>query len=249
MQTVSFCLAGLKIRAEVRFEQTRTFLGKYRTENTEDADLFFEITEELLEKERMLAKEQQDRGKGSAAAPRDAYLETLALYRLIAEELPRLDRLLLHASALSFEGQGALFLARSGGGKSTHAALYRSEYPDRVQMINDDKPVLWFREDGIYACGTPWSGKHRISRPIAVPLKAAALVVKAKDNRMEEIPSSLALPEFFAQTYRPESAEALGKTLSLLKRLSETVPLYRLDCTKDPEAARLSKSILFGKIV
>jgi serine kinase of HPr protein (carbohydrate metabolism regulator) len=48
--------------------------------------------------------------------------------------------ILFHGSALSLDGEGFIFTAKSGVGKSTHAGLYRELYGERVEMINDDKP-------------------------------------------------------------------------------------------------------------
>ena len=42
------------------------------------------------------------------------------------------------------------------------------------------------------------------------------------------------------QSYRPLDPAALAKTMTLVDRLSRTVPLYRLECNMDPEAAELS---------
>lgn len=50
---------------------------------------------------------------------------------------------------LEIDGKAYMFSAPSGTGKSTHAKLWRDCFGDRVTMINDDKPLIKFREDGI----------------------------------------------------------------------------------------------------
>ena len=52
-------------------------------------------------------------------------------------------------------------------------------------MINDDKPMLRIREDGADACGTPWDGKHRLSRNASAPLRAIVKLERAEENRIE----------------------------------------------------------------
>ena len=79
----------------------------------------------------------------------DAYLETLAVYRQIAEAMPARDTLLFHGSALAADGVGYLFTAPSGTGKSTHARLWRELLGGRVRMINDDKPLLRLGPEGV----------------------------------------------------------------------------------------------------
>ena len=44
----------------------------------------------------------------------DDYLETLAVYRKIAEWLPSCERMLVHGAAVAFQGRAHLFCAPSG---------------------------------------------------------------------------------------------------------------------------------------
>ena len=50
----------------------------------------------------------------------DAYLETLALYRQIAEGMLSHGVLLVHGSAISVDGAGYLSAVPSGGGRVAH---------------------------------------------------------------------------------------------------------------------------------
>lgn len=54
-----------------------------------------------------------------------AELEVLAGLRKIAEVMPLYQRFLMHGTVVSWQGQGYLFAAPSGTGKSTHAALWK----------------------------------------------------------------------------------------------------------------------------
>ncbi len=45
------------------------------------------------------------------------------------------------------------------------------------------------------------------------------------------------LPLLISQTYRPAQADALKKTLELLKALRGEVPFYTLTCNMQPDAA------------
>lgn len=77
-----------------------------------------------------------------ARAFSDAYLETLAVYRKIAEKMPEYDTFLFHGSAIAVGGEGYLFTAKSGTGKSTHTRLWRELLGNRVVIVNDDKPLI-----------------------------------------------------------------------------------------------------------
>ena len=70
------------------------------------------------------------------------FLENNALHILIADKFLEYNILMLHGSALSMHDEGIIFTAKSGTGKSTHARLWREAFGSKVQMINDDKPMI-----------------------------------------------------------------------------------------------------------
>ena len=107
------------------------------------------------------------------------YLEELAIYRQIAEQAPERGVLLFHGSAVAVDGQTYLFTAKSGTGKSTHTRLWRQRFGDRALMVNDDKPLLRFTETEVLVCGTPWNGKHHLSAPVQLPLKALCVLMRS----------------------------------------------------------------------
>ncbi len=171
---------------------------------------------------------------------RNKELELLAVYRRIAEQMPFRDTFLFHGSAVAADGAAYLFTAKSGTGKSTHTRLWREMLGNRAVMVNDDKPLIRLTEDGAVVYGTPWNGKHRLGTNISVPLKAVCILERAQQNTIRAITREEAFPMLIQQSYRPLDPAALAKTLSLVDRLSRTVPLYRLECNMDPEAAELS---------
>lgn len=169
-----------------------------------------------------------------------AYLETLAVYRQIAERMPRYDTVLMHGSCVAADGVGYLFTAKSGTGKSTHVRFWRELLGDRALMVNDDKPLIRICEDGARVYGTPWDGKHRLSNNVSVPLRAICLLTRADRNEIRPISRSEAFPVLFQQIYRPFDAAALQKTVTLIDRLLGTVSFWRLGCRPDIEAASIA---------
>ena len=116
-----------------------------------------------------------DRMNDEAGFPRrqraEKYLENSAIHALLAEKLTEYDVLLLHGSALCMDGEAVIFTANSGTGKSTHSRLWRELFGDQVWMINDDKPLLRIGEESTCVFGSPWEGKHHLSRmKMKVPL-------------------------------------------------------------------------------
>ncbi|MBR5094614.1 MAG: hypothetical protein IK095_05925 [Oscillospiraceae bacterium] len=231
-------LAGIPLRIRPVHPGLRAFLRDYLSE----AEPRFTIcmTEEDIDREL----EQDRRSRAEEGLPplevSRQYLERLALYRKLAERILWEDVLLFHGSAVAVDGQAYLFTARSGTGKSTHTRLWRQLFGDRAVMINDDKPLLRVTEEGVWVCGTPWDGKHRLSTNASAPLKAICVLTRAAENHIEPLSAGDAFPMLFQQCYRPPQAESMPKILELLERLSGQVGLYRLGCNMEPEAAKIS---------
>ena len=180
-----------------------------------------------------------ERSRADRSGYSDAYLETLAVYRKIAEKIPEYDTFLFHGSAIAVEGKAYIFTARSGTGKSTHTRLWREMLKDRAVMVNDDKPMIRVYPNGdAVVYGTPWDGKHHLSTNIAVPVQAICILERAQVNHIREITKTEALPVLLRQTYRPANPGAMEKTLALIDRLK--VKLYRLGCNMEKEAAEIS---------
>ncbi len=169
-----------------------------------------------------------------------AYLESLAVYRKIAREALRYHTFLFHGSVLEMDGEGYLFTAPSGTGKSTHTQLWQQVFGERVKVINDDKPLLTVREDGVHASGTPWDGKHRISENRTVKLRGICFLTRGARNRIVTLEKSEVFTPMLLQTHRPDDPCGVEETLALLDAAIGRVDFYRLECNISPEAAEVA---------
>ncbi len=233
MDGLCVSLAGIAVRVEPLYAETLTFLYGYETNDA--PELVIRMTGGDIERERAAAGNEKFS---------DPYLETLALYRRFCEAAAERGVLLFHSSSAAVDGRAYLFAAPSGTGKSTHTRLWREVLGERVVMINDDKPLLRFGEDGICVYGTPWNGKHRLSVNCNAPVGAICLLSRAPENSIREVSPDEALPRLFSQTYRPDDAAAMAAVLPLVVRLSREIPVYELSCNMDRSAAELSYAVL-----
>ncbi len=176
----------------------------------------------------------------------DYYLETLAVYRRIADKMIDFDTILFHGSVVAVDGIGYLFTAKSGTGKSTHTRLWREYFGERAVMVNDDKPLIRIAEKGVAVYGTPWDGKHRLSTNISVPLKSICILERSAENHVEEIAAKQAYNMLVQQVHKPKEPQKLMKTLNLIDRLTEKVRLYRLGCNMDISAAETAYNAMKG---
>ena len=247
MEEFKIALAGKIICVSALHASTRSFCQDYLTEGT--ADFSVEVTPESIAYERRKSA-LEDQAEGIAQRQfSDAYLETLAIYRKIADRMLDWDTLLFHGSVIAVDGSGYLFTAKSGTGKSTHTRLWRQHFGGRAVMVNDDKPLLRITHSGVWACGTPWDGKHRLSTNTMVPLKGICILERGKENRIRAIRPQEALPMLLQQSHRPTDPGKLEKLLELLDKLMNGTGFYRLECNMDPEAAQIAYSGMQGKDV
>ena len=235
----------MNIGIQSLFEDVHTLCRDYKT--TDDVHFTIAVTSSDIGFEReKAAREDFIEGIAARNYP-DGYLETLAVYRKIAEKLPEYDTFLFHGSAIAVDGAAYIFTAKSGMGKSTHARLWRELLGDRAVMVNDDKPLIRVHPDGTATVyGTPWDGKHHLNSNIAVPVRAICILERAVENRIRGITPSGALPMFLQQVYRPMNAAMMAQTLHLIDRLAGQVKFYRLGCNMNICAAELSYNTMKG---
>jgi hypothetical protein len=146
-------------------------------------------------------------------------------------ELIRFDGFMLHASAIVRDGKAYLFTAPSGGGKSTHTALWQRVFgEEQVTILNDDKPALRYVDGCWYAYGTPWSGREDKSVPMRAPVSAILVMEKSKDNRIEPMDETEALIHFLRETVHPGDEQDMGRLLDLMDSLIRSVSVWRIQC-------------------
>ena len=170
----------------------------------------------------------------------DYYLETLALFRKIAEIMIYENVILFHSSIIEVEGIAYVFAAPSGTGKSTHTALWRKHFLEKeIHMINDDKPFIKIGEN-IIAYGTPWRGKNNIGENRKAIIKAICFLSQGSENRIVKMKDEQRLLKLLTQTYRSYNKDKMMITIALLKEIEKRVPIYEMECTISYEAVMLA---------
>ncbi|MDD7391063.1 MAG: hypothetical protein PUG60_15695 [Lachnospiraceae bacterium] len=174
-----------------------------------------------------------------------AWMELLAA--AFYSRLTVVGGLLMHASAVKYEGRAVVFTAASGTGKTTQAELWKKYL--QAEILNGDKVFL--RPDvhtgTIHAWGSPWCG----SSPYAVndSAEAAAIVVLAQGRKNEirrlDPMETLALftPHVFFPSWDPTCLERMMGTLDAA---AGQIPVYYLSCLPDAEAVLLTRNRIFG---
>lgn len=155
--------------------------------------------------------------------------------------------LLLHAAVIAVDGHAYAFSAPSGTGKSTHVKLWRQRFGSRAFVVNGDKPFLCRRDDGWWACPSPWAGKEGWQTQQEVPLRAICFLEQAGRNEIRAIGETEMTDRLLAQTEQPADLAELDLYLALEEKLIAEVPAFVLKCLPDEEAAHLSYAAMSGK--
>lgn len=231
-------IAGKTAAVTSLFDSTKDYCRAYLTEGEPDFSISVR-REDLAFEQEALRQEAIEEGIRIRIFT-DPFLDRAAIQRKVAENLLPGGVLLFHGSAVALDGEGYLFTADCGTGKSTHTRLWRQVFGSRAVMINDDKPFLKLTEGGVLVCGAPWSGKHGLDSNITVPLKGICILRRGPVDRIRPITPEEALPMLRKQCGLPDSP-GQGR---LVEQLSRTVPLWEMECTKNTTAPLVSQEAM-----
>lgn len=150
-----------------------------------------------------------------------------------------------HSSSILYREKAWLFSAPSGTGKSTHTNLWKDIY--NTPVINGDLNLIGYdnSSDSYMIYGTPWCGTSGIYTKNNYPLGGITILSKADrdicttaspDKRTLSVSRRLINPVWTKELYLKELDFATG--------LTETIPVFYLECTKNSNAVRVMKSAI-----
>ena len=153
-------------------------------------------------------------------------------------------RVILHSSYITYRGEGIVFTAPSGTGKSTQAGLW-ADTQDDVEIINGDRSILSCDGEIPEVHGLPFCGTSKICRNVSAPLCAAVVLRQGGENRIRRLGAAEAVKLLMSEcAVSPWDREGTGNILDLLIRITERTPVYLLSCLPDDSAVRLLRQTL-----
>ncbi len=177
----------------------------------------------------------------------DDDLEYLATGKAFYRKLLDFNGMMLHSSCVVVDGKAYLFTANSGTGKSTHTALWLKLFGDCAYILNDDKPAVRFEDGTWYAYGTPWSGKNDISVNCRIPIAGVAILERSECNSISRMSAEEAVSGIIMQVNRSRDITHMEKIFTLCDQFVSEVPIWKLQCNMDPEAAIVSYEAMSGE--
>lgn len=157
------------------------------------------------------------------------------------------NMVLTHASCVSWNGEGLIFTAASGTGKTTQAELW-AKYR-KAEIINGDKVILECGQKNCYAWGSPWKGSSPYAINKQVPLKAVVVLSQSEQNEIKKLSTAEMAAEFFPHVFFPSwNRDCAEKVMKSLDRLVCRIPVWHLSCRPDEEAVDLVQHTIWGEI-
>lgn len=231
-------IAGLSVGVQPLFQSTREYCRPYLSDHA--PEVFVQVTQENLAFEQMMLDRVAVEEGLKIRKFTDPFLERTAIQNRVADHLIERNTLMVHGSTVSVDGNGYLFTAPCGTGKSTHTRLWRELFGDRAVMVNDDKPFLQITPTGVFAYGSPWSGKHGLANNVRVPLKGICLLHRGEKNSIHSVEAARLTDFLIHQTHIPTDAVLAQKAEVLVRLLAQRIPLWEMYCNKELQAAELA---------
>lgn len=245
MDAFTMEIAGLVVQVQPLFQSTREYCRDYLSDK--DAEFFVHVTgEDLTFQQERLEQEAIEEGLKIRKFT-EPFLERATIQRKVADELLKRNTLMMHGSTVAVDGKAYLFTAPCKTGKSTHTRLWRELFGQRAVMVNDDMPFLQITSGGVFAYGSPWSGKHGLATNICVPLQGICFLNRGKENVIHRIEAERGIPALRRQMHTPTDEVLLESALALADKLAEIVPLWEMDCNIQSDAPRVSYEAMSGR--
>ncbi len=221
-------LADLKIYIDCHYQYCFNMCQDYIV-NDKDYDFKISTNEDEL------LKEKKDFDKFDIG-----YIESLTVYRLIAEKIPLYNRFLMHGAVITYNQIGLMFIAPSGTGKSTHIRLWKKYFGKHVEIINGDKPILSIENNKVYAYGTPWCGKEKWQKNKKTVLNAICFIEQGKNNIIDKINIDQHIVSLIKEVYLSTDSSSINHIFNCLDILIQNVSFYKLTCDISQNAVKSS---------
>ncbi len=219
-------LCGVIIGIAAIYEDSRRFCRDFVVPDQPCVE-YIATTEEEIDTE--IARSQDtESGRG--------YFEFILLCRKVQQALLLHHCLLVHSVALEIADDGYLLLGKSGVGKTTLARHCLQVLPN-ARIINGDKPLVRFGEDGILAYGTPWCGKENYHVNGCVPIRRLVFLHQAHQNSLRELTREEAFFLLIHQVPFPDTAREVEAYSAMVEALLTNCRAFAYGCVNAQSAA------------
>lgn len=200
----------------------------YLCRDEQNSDMVVSVTDEEIEQE------------GAGADVRKEILEYLAIYRKICERLAAFDGFLIHGVALDVCGEGYIFCAPSGTGKTTHMGYWAELLGSNMTVVNGDKPIIRIFDGVPVVYGTPWCGKEGLNKNTSVALRNLCFIHRSEQNSTKEIDTDRAFAQLMSQIQLPDTPTEMITLMEMVDTFLSSCKKYDIFCNMSIDAASVA---------
>ncbi len=177
----------------------------------------------------------------------EAVAERILAYRKACAGLTEYGVFLLHGALISYRGQGVLFIAGRGVGKTTHIRLWKECFGNEVLFINGDKPLVKKLGDKYVGYGTPWRGKEGLGDNLCAPIDSVCFLDRAEKASVCKISAKDAASLVSKQTVYPARTEQYDIFSENIADFLKSTRLFYARVNMNVNSAISVRDYLFGK--
>lgn len=138
--------------------------------------------------------------------------------------MPEKNGLMLHACGVSDGRKGCLFVAPSGGGKSTIAKLALKQ---GLTLLNDDRIIIRKENSQFKIYGTPWHGEVTVTSNKCLVIHEVFFLQKSSCDRIVPMDRAIAASQFLKNNFTlPADKSIIIKNNKLCFELAEKLRCY-----------------------
>lgn len=231
-----YLIADLVTEFLPKYDLLADFANKFTYNGDRPTDISLNVPQKSIENLLQRMK------KGTL--PQEA--ESFAVGNAFFKQSVKYGTMLLHSSAIVFDGKAYLFSAQSGIGKSTHTRLWQQAFGEKVSVINDDKPAVRVLNSKAVAYGTPFDGGSGIAENISAPLKAIVFLERGEQNSVRRATTEEILKNLYFSTVHMLDRATAEKMLGNFESLIAATDFYILTCNTDISAAYTAYNGIVG---
>ena len=234
--TMKYLIADLVTELKPKYSYLQTLAEPFEYFGDREPEISISLSDEYLNS--MLKKMVSGTTIGAA--------EEFSYAGKFCQKIIKYNAMLIHSSAILYNGKAYLFAAGSGVGKSTHTALWRKAFGNDVKMINDDKPVVRIFDGKAVAYGTPFDGGSGIANNISAPLGAVVFIERGENNSIRKAETPEIIKRLYFSTAHFVSRDTADKMLTNFENLLSCTVFYIMTCNMDISAAETAYKAMKG---
>ncbi len=194
------------------------------------------------------AEEERIRSESRRLQCAPSFAEYSLLLESVANPVLRHNRFFFHGAAFLWRGEAYIFAAKSGTGKTTQLKHWLSMYPDEIEVINGDKPIIEHKNGTFHVYPSPWTGKENYRGNHFGKLAGIILLEQGDHDEFLVLDAKEAVfPIYLQFLFKPEDKESIDLVSGYEEELLSAVPVYKLINRGTAESAVLTHNAILRK--